>query len=153
MFIFYHWKWPAQGTGTVPIVSAHFCSLYRRTHAAQVCWRGSELGGRIHKRQRLNSFIDSVTIDSTINIAITTAMTIVTGISFISLRSLTVPACTETVLDRYLQSSDRKSQYALPQSEAYIFNRAAPSESGLFGISRRCSFSRGLRFADFDFGL
>ena len=24
IFIFYHWKWPAQGTGTVPILSAHF---------------------------------------------------------------------------------------------------------------------------------
>jgi len=27
MLIFYHWKWPARGTGTVPVVSAHFCSL------------------------------------------------------------------------------------------------------------------------------
>ena len=24
IFIFQHWKWPAQGIGTVPIVSAHF---------------------------------------------------------------------------------------------------------------------------------
>ena len=24
---FYHWKWPAQGTGTVPVVSAHFRSI------------------------------------------------------------------------------------------------------------------------------
>jgi len=29
IFIFYHWKWPAQGTSTVAIVSAHFRSLYR----------------------------------------------------------------------------------------------------------------------------
>ena len=28
--IFYHLKWPAQGTGTVPIVSAHFRSLYQK---------------------------------------------------------------------------------------------------------------------------
>jgi len=28
MYIYFsHWKWPAQGTSTVPIVSAHFCSL------------------------------------------------------------------------------------------------------------------------------
>jgi len=27
ILIFYHWKWPAQGTGTVPIVSAHFRSV------------------------------------------------------------------------------------------------------------------------------
>jgi len=27
--IFQYWKWPAQGTNTVPIVSAHFRSLYR----------------------------------------------------------------------------------------------------------------------------
>ena len=27
MFIFWHWKWPAQGTSTVPVVSAHFRSL------------------------------------------------------------------------------------------------------------------------------
>jgi len=24
VLIFYHWKWPAHGTGTVPVVSAHF---------------------------------------------------------------------------------------------------------------------------------
>jgi len=24
---FYHWKWPAQGTGSVPVVSAHFRSI------------------------------------------------------------------------------------------------------------------------------
>ena len=28
VFIFSHWKWPAQGTGTVPIASAHFRSLF-----------------------------------------------------------------------------------------------------------------------------
>ena len=27
IFIFYHRKWPAQGTSTVPVVSAHFRSL------------------------------------------------------------------------------------------------------------------------------
>ena len=27
IFIFQHWKWPAQGTGIVPIVLEHFCSL------------------------------------------------------------------------------------------------------------------------------
>jgi len=27
IFTFQHWKWPAQGTSTVPIVSAHFRSL------------------------------------------------------------------------------------------------------------------------------
>jgi len=27
MYIFWHWKWPAQGTSTVPVVSAHFRSL------------------------------------------------------------------------------------------------------------------------------
>jgi len=26
--IFQHWKWPVQGTSTVPTVSAHFGSLY-----------------------------------------------------------------------------------------------------------------------------
>jgi len=30
MFIFQNWKWPAQGTGTVPIVSAHYRSLYEQ---------------------------------------------------------------------------------------------------------------------------
>jgi len=30
MFIFQHWNWPAQGTGTVPIVSAHYRSLYEQ---------------------------------------------------------------------------------------------------------------------------
>jgi len=28
IFIFYHSKWPAQGTRTVPTVSTHFCSLF-----------------------------------------------------------------------------------------------------------------------------
>ena len=28
IFIFYHWKWPAQGNSTVPIVSAHCRSLW-----------------------------------------------------------------------------------------------------------------------------
>ena len=28
-FLFLHWKWPARGTSTVPIVSAHFRSIYR----------------------------------------------------------------------------------------------------------------------------
>jgi len=28
IFIFQHWKWPAQGTSTVPIVSAHFRALF-----------------------------------------------------------------------------------------------------------------------------
>jgi len=28
IFIFWYWKWPAQGTSTVPIVSAHFRSLF-----------------------------------------------------------------------------------------------------------------------------
>jgi len=23
----YYWKWPAEGTSTVPVVSAHFCSV------------------------------------------------------------------------------------------------------------------------------
>ena len=27
IFIFWHWKWPAQGTSTAPVVSAHFRSL------------------------------------------------------------------------------------------------------------------------------
>jgi len=27
IFIFHHWKWPAHGTSTVPIVSAYFRSL------------------------------------------------------------------------------------------------------------------------------
>ena len=31
IFVFWRWKWPAQGTSTVPIVSAHFRSLF--------CWR------------------------------------------------------------------------------------------------------------------
>ena len=26
---FWHWKWPARGTSTVPVVSAHFRSLLR----------------------------------------------------------------------------------------------------------------------------
>ena len=29
-FVLQRWKWPAEGTGTVPIVSAHFRSLYNR---------------------------------------------------------------------------------------------------------------------------
>jgi len=29
MFKFWHWKWPVQETSTVPIVSAHFRSLFR----------------------------------------------------------------------------------------------------------------------------
>jgi len=29
-FLFQHWKWPAQGTSSVPIVSAHFRSLMGR---------------------------------------------------------------------------------------------------------------------------
>jgi len=28
IWLFWHWKWPAQGTGTVPVVSAHFRSLW-----------------------------------------------------------------------------------------------------------------------------
>ena len=28
IFLFQHWKWPAQGTCTVPIVTAHYRSLY-----------------------------------------------------------------------------------------------------------------------------
>jgi len=31
--IFWQWKWPAQGTGTVPIVSAHFRSVSAREWA------------------------------------------------------------------------------------------------------------------------
>jgi len=30
---FQHWKWPAQGTGTVPVVSAHFVPCWRRVQS------------------------------------------------------------------------------------------------------------------------
>ena len=38
IFIFQHWKWPAQGTSTVPIVSAHFRSLCASFWAASHAW-------------------------------------------------------------------------------------------------------------------
>ena len=38
IFIFLHWKWPAQGTSTVPIVSAHFRSLLAAN--TNVAWFG-----------------------------------------------------------------------------------------------------------------
>ena len=36
ILISYHWKWPAQGTGTVPTVSAHFRSL-QSSHRIHDC--------------------------------------------------------------------------------------------------------------------
>jgi len=38
IFIFQHWKWPARGTGTVPIVSAHFRFPWT---LCRWCWRVS----------------------------------------------------------------------------------------------------------------
>ena len=34
IFIFYHWKWPAQETSTVSVVSAHFRFIFLRSAAA-----------------------------------------------------------------------------------------------------------------------
>jgi len=51
VLIFLHWKWPAEGTGTVPIVSAHFRSLLRRDLSATAerlvdtdfcCWQTAQ---------------------------------------------------------------------------------------------------------------
>ena len=41
-FIFQRWKWPAQGAGTVPVVSAHFRSLYKHTRAARRQCKGDD---------------------------------------------------------------------------------------------------------------
>jgi len=46
IFIFWHWKWPAQGTSTVPIVSAHF----------RVPW----CGGRVRRISRYIGTLQSV---------------------------------------------------------------------------------------------
>ena len=37
ILIFYHWNWPAQGTGTMPVVSAHFHSLFGFNCNYSVC--------------------------------------------------------------------------------------------------------------------
>jgi len=46
--MFQHWKWPADGTGTVPIVSAHFsfrvCAVNKRS-ACSGRWRRDAVGG------------------------------------------------------------------------------------------------------------
>jgi len=39
IFIFQHGKWPARGTGTVPVVSAHFRSLLDRPPRNSACSR------------------------------------------------------------------------------------------------------------------
>ena len=44
IFIFQHWKWPALGTGTVPIVSAHFRSLCAANSAKARWVGGSDIG-------------------------------------------------------------------------------------------------------------
>ena len=36
IYIYYHWNWPSQGTGTVPIVSAHFRSILISYTAVQL---------------------------------------------------------------------------------------------------------------------
>jgi len=38
ILIFQHWKWPAQATGTVPIVSAHYRFLEEGSRTLRVDW-------------------------------------------------------------------------------------------------------------------
>jgi len=43
VFIFQQWQWPAQGTGTVPVVSAQFCSNENLSGQASCCRLAKEV--------------------------------------------------------------------------------------------------------------
>jgi len=45
MFIFQQWKWPTQGTGTVPVLSAHFRSVWALDDVVTDCVTKERLRG------------------------------------------------------------------------------------------------------------